>query len=63
MPEDVLVSDLIRIVAAIVIAGVVLWGLDNLPMDEALRRVARVVTIVVVVVVVVLWLVRILERA
>jgi ABC-type siderophore export system fused ATPase/permease subunit len=43
---------LLSLVLLLVIIGVVLWAVQQIPMDAAIRRVIRVVVIVVVV----LWL-------
>jgi len=41
---------LIYLVAAIVICGVLLWGMEQLPMDATLKQVARVLVIVILVI-------------
>jgi len=54
---------LVYIVASIVVAGVVLWGLQALPaLDPTLKQVARIVIIVVLVVWVVVVLVTMVQH-
>jgi hypothetical protein len=44
---------LINVLIALVIVGVILWGVSQIPMDETIRKVIRVIVVVVVVI----WLV------
>ena len=46
---------LIDLIIVLVVVGVLLWAVEKLPMDPAIRQIIRVVAIVVVV----LWLLRI----
>lgn len=45
---------LVSILVVIIVAGVLLWGLTQLPLDPAIKSVARVVVIVAVV----LWVLK-----
>jgi len=51
-----MLHSVIQLVAAIVILGVVVWGMDQLPIDDTFKRVAKVVAIVALVI----WVVVIL---
>jgi hypothetical protein len=42
--------ELLYLVGAIVIVGVLLWGLEQFPLDATLKNVARVLLIVVLVI-------------
>jgi hypothetical protein len=56
-----LLMPLIYVVAAIVIAGVVVWGLMQLPMDETFRKVARIVIVVALVIFVIVVLLQMIQ--
>jgi len=56
-----MILPLIYILAAIVIAGVIVWGLMQMPMDPVFKNVARVLVVVVLVVYVVLVLINLLH--
>jgi len=46
-----MLATLIYLVAGIIIAGVLLWGLQNLPaVDATLKQIARIIIIVVLVI-------------
>jgi hypothetical protein len=45
-----LLGPILQLVAAIVIVGVVVWGLMQLPIDEMFKKVARVILIVALVI-------------
>jgi hypothetical protein len=54
------IAALIQIVAVVIVAGVLVWGLEQFPIDATFKQVAKVVIIVVVVIWVVLVLVSLL---
>jgi hypothetical protein len=45
-----MLGPILQLVAAVVIVGVVVWGLMQLPMDETFKKVARVILIVALVI-------------
>jgi len=47
---------LINVLVILVIVGVILWGINEIPMDATIKKVIRVVVIVLVLV----WLLRLL---
>ena len=51
---------LLQLVVVIVIAGILLWGLTQVPMDPTLARLARVIIIVAVAIYAVIVLARFL---
>lgn len=54
---------LVSLLVALLIVGVILWGLSQIPMDPAIARVIRVVVIVVVAIWLIYFLVGLLPAS
>jgi hypothetical protein len=53
---------LIQIVIILLVAGVLLWGISQLPIDATIQKIVRVIVIVVVAIYVIYYLASLLPR-